>query len=435
MSFKSDTQKKYFATLAALHPLTLKRLSIDAQNADGKDIDRIKVFVKQKYGYNGGSIRGAVAEALEIAGLNAYTTENNLKSGKHGTKVCVNLVFTRNPRDGEDGRQALPNYEQIERLAPTISEVRDRMISKGFKQGEAVEMGEVEAEEIPEDTEKENDDDRKKRPKIEQDVLALIEWVQNTVRPFLLQHKAPDGKPIDEWGMRQVLDGTKMLKAGIPLTAVKHAATLHFPPEARRSLTVTTYDVTTYKKGDQVVGMHKALPYVRSLMNAGINIALIGGKGTGKTTFVEMLANLDEKPHVAVSCNPSTGPSDFYGIQKIGGDGGVISAEFTKGVESGAYILLDEMDAADESLLLMLNRLLANRKFYHRLMGRELEVHEDTRFFAGMNTMGTGGGSRYTGRNKQDAAAMDRWSMGRVQLDLDADLERKLALDLVGADN
>jgi len=333
-------------------------------------------------------------------------------------------------RNGEGGRVpwnlALDAEKTlaINALRKQISQVKDFVgLALGAETGEK--LPEAEAEKVPEKTEPE-----KKIPKLERDVRDWLGWIQDKVRPYLADRKA-DGHPMDEWGMRQAIDGTKLLKAGIPVKALKHASTMHFPPEARKSLGASDYDVTNFRPDKRVDDAHAALPYALACKEAGVNICLVGGKGVGKTTFVETLAEFFQYDHTAVSLSGASSPSDFYGVQKIGGNGGIIEAEFSQLLRKPSFILCDEMDASDENMLLMLNRALANRKFYNRLLGETINVDKDTTFVAAMNTLGLGGGRDFTGRNKLDAASLDRWAMGRIQITLDPVLETKLALQLI----
>lgn len=238
---------------------------------------------------------------------------------------------------------------------------------------------------------------------------------------------AADGEPIDEWGLRQAEYGAMMLREGIPIDALKHAATMHLPPEARRALGVYEFDVTLFRAEERLDGHHAALPYVLALVKAGVPTALIGQHGGGKTTLARQIARImfgtDPTKFALLSMTSATSPSAFYGRPKIGGDGGVVESQFTTVCKKGGLILLDEMDAGDENLMLIANSAIANRVFYNQQTAQMIQVHPDTIFMAGMNTMGLGAGRKYNARNKQDAAVLDRWAMGRVRIGLDERVE------------
>lgn len=255
-------------------------------------------------------------------------------------------------------------------------------------------------------------------------------------REVFAQHAA-DGKPLDEWGVRQAEYGAKMLIEGIPIEALKHAATMHLPPEARRALNVRDFDVTHFRPEEHRDGMHRSLPYILALVKAGVPCAMIGPKGTGKTTLAQQTARIvfgeDPSKFALISMTSATSPSAFFGRPKIGGDGGVIESQWSIICRKGGLVLLDELDAADENLMLIANSAIANRIFYNQQTGQMIRVHPDTVFMAAMNTMGLGASRDYVGRNRQDASALDRWSMGRVQIGLDETVEDSIFYGILGA--
>lgn len=255
-------------------------------------------------------------------------------------------------------------------------------------------------------------------------------------REFFAQ-RAADGTPLDEWGVRQAEYGAKMLAEGIPIEALKHAATMHLPPEARRSLNVREFDVMNFRPEDQIPGAHRAFPYILTVVKAGVPCAMIGPKGTGKTTLAQQVAQAmfgpDPTKFTLISMTSATSPSAFFGRPKIGGDGGVIESQWSMICRRGGLILLDELDAADENLMLIANSAVANRIFYNQQTGQMIHVHPDTVFMAAMNTMGLGGSREYVGRNKQDGSVLDRWGMGRVKIGLDEMVEDTIFYGILDA--
>jgi hypothetical protein len=322
--------------------------------------------------------------------------------------ACKALTFTENI-GGK--RTPLSQHRQVEALRRQINAVKanvDPLLGgKGKEQKE---------QEPP------KDDGPKHHP--------LLVWIR-TSRDWLATRKA-DGHEIDEWGLRQAEYGARMLKAGISLEAIKHAATLHFPPEARKALGVKDYDVTSFRKGERREGMHAALPYVMALVHARIPVAMVGPKGTGKTTLAGHVAQVLELPFGMVSMTSATSPSAFNGRPKIGGDGGVVTSQFERIFSGGGVFLFDEMDAADQNLLLLVNAALANGQFSNAATGEIVERHPDFIPMAGMNTLGLGAGRDYVGREKLDAATLDRWNMGRVQIRLDERVEESLFYGILG---
>jgi hypothetical protein len=292
----------------------------------------------------------------------------------------------------------------------------------------------------------------------------VIRWIQRDLRPFCVARSA-DGKAFDQIGLRPAENAARMLTQGIPSEAIKHALTLHYPAEARRALGVKSFDPTTFaprswgkvqapSKALAHDGKHKALPYAIANALAGIPIAFVGPPGTGKTTLAKDVADALGRPFGFVSMTRGTSPSAFNGrprisdpgttayvqaliangrvqealevAEKAHSEGDVNESEFVRILRSGGGWLFDEMDASEPNLLLMVNAVLAQRKFANTATGETVIVSPDWVPMAAMNTLGLGGDRSMVGREKQDGAALDRWHAGRIEIHLDEALETKI---------
>ena len=316
---------------------------------------------------------------------------------------------------------------------------------------------------------KREDKEHKKDERDNRSFVEYLAWCRQ-MRQYC-KDKAADNQPLDKIGLRPVESGAAMLKQGISLAAVKHAMTLHFPPEARRALGVRDYDVTTHKPNERKDGIHAALPYCLDIVNARdhdgmrLLLTLIGDKGTGKTTLAKQIAKELQLPFGFVSMTSGTSPSAFNGRPMIADDGtqaliaaltnlsqiesddgkaltyakqalmlakqrhakgDTVMSQFVKLYGGGGVFLFDELDAADENLLLGLNAPLANGYFANPATGQKIEQHPDFIAIAGMNTMGLGATRDHGARNRLDSATLDRWNPGRVIIELDSRIEESM---------
>ena len=260
-----------------------------------------------------------------------------------------------------------------------------------------------------------------------------------------------DGEPFDTVGMRPYVHAPKMYHAGFSRTAIIDAMTMTWPKEVRRELNggqdLPAFDQTGHKPDGKVDtmpveeiekrlaplaektgGKSLYLPALVSLAQIKVPILQIGEKGTGKTTNAEHLAEAlaeiygTEMPFGFASMTSGTSPGEFKGRITLDG---FLPSQFEAIYEQGGVFLFDELDAGDENLLTLLNSALANGYFVNQ-KGQTIIQHERFTAVAAANTMGLGATSRYTGRNRLDAATLDRWAMGRVRVDFDQNLAEYL---------
>jgi ssDNA-binding Zn-finger/Zn-ribbon topoisomerase 1 len=178
--------------------------------------------------------------------------------------------------------------------------------------------------------------------------------------------------------------------------------------------------------------MHKALPRVIALAKAGFNILIVGPAGAGKTYLGEQLAEVLGREFRTASCAPGLPESALIGRNIPNLTTGAETyrqSEFVRLYRDGGVFLLDEVDNADASTLLILNSALANG---HMTIpsGDRIERHPNFVLIASANTYGHGQDRQYVGRTQLDAAFLDRFVGATLTLDYDPDLERQLCPEL-----
>lgn len=446
----------------------------DQQQNEQKNDDKEHKDRMRREGFRPGSKQEVLANALRQNDLDPTKTLAAVADQIGKTPA---LTFTKNENQR---RIPLPvggladdsqTETQFGRCLKTIYAVRRALINGG-ERGHGGEKQKQEKEQQHEQKQ-ENKEQRENREAVE-----LLTWIRS-VRKFC-QDRAADGHPLDEIGLRPVEYGAKMLTAGIPLTAIKHALTMHYPSESRRALGVRDYDVQGFHTQEREEGIHAALPYCLALIEHRIPVALVGPKGTGKTTLARQIAEYltkkwdREVPFGMVSMTSGTSPSAFNGRPMVADDGtqalimalcgmaevaddqglaeqfatealdiarqraakgDTVMSQFVRIYKFGGVFLFDEMDAADENLLLGVNSALANGFFANPATGEIIKQHKDFIAMAGMNTLGLGSGRDYTSRNRLDAATLDRWNAGRVQITLDSRIEEKMFWDIINGNN
>lgn len=172
-------------------------------------------------------------------------------------------------------------------------------------------------------------------------------------------------------------------------------------------------------KGVKHANFEKLLTSVK----VGQPTLLVGPAGTGKTYAAEQIADILGLDFYSISVGAQTSKSDLLGFVHAGGE--YIPTQFRHAYEKGGLYLLDEADAGNSNVLILLNAALSNG--YMAFPDKMVRVHEDFRLIASANTFGHGASRQYVGRNQLDAATLDRFTV--LTWDIDARVERALAGD------
>ena len=170
------------------------------------------------------------------------------------------------------------------------------------------------------------------------------------------------------------------------------------------------------------------------LLSIGQPVLLVGPAGCGKTTAAREAAAYMGRELALLSCSAGMSESQLTGWLLPTGEAGRFeyqSSGFVRAYETGGIALLDELDAADENVLLGINNALSGDVFpvAQRYRNPHVERHSNFGCVATANTMGNGADGMYSGRNRLDAATLDRFRMGVIEMTYDRALERRLVQD------
>jgi nitric oxide reductase NorQ protein len=145
-----------------------------------------------------------------------------------------------------------------------------------------------------------------------------------------------------------------------------------------------------------------------------VNCWLAGERGTGKTNFVEQLANRLQRRLFKLNCHRDMRPADFLGSETI--KNGTIEFKpkliATAIQHPGAIVLLDEVSASDENSLIAMHPMLEKspqRGITFPESNIKIPVGDYVAFFAADNTNGYGN-HLFAGTTAMNTAFIDRFA-------------------------
>lgn len=204
---------------------------------------------------------------------------------------------------------------------------------------------------------------------------------------------------------------------GIDREAVESIVNERLAALVPQRVEVVRLDGTTVDVGVQHVQFEALLAAVA----ARRNLWLVGPAGSGKTSSAKAVADSLGLEFYAKSVGPQTSESGLLGYHDANGK--VVRTQLREAYEHGGVFLLDEVDAANPSVLVVINQLLANG--HAGFPDGTVEKHADFVLIAGANTIGQGADRQYVGRQQIDAATLDRFVL--VNWDYDPRIEAAAA--------
>lgn len=163
---------------------------------------------------------------------------------------------------------------------------------------------------------------------------------------------------------------------------------------------------------------HEIQTTVQTLIHNSIPVLLEGPSGSGKTTILMNAARNAGMEYSFLSGTRQTTVSHIIGFMNVNG---IYSpSPFRKAYTEGHYFNIDEIDAMDSNVLLIFNSLENNIMAFPD--GYTEPPHENFRLMATANPQDQH--ESYVGRNKLDAATLDRFD--QVSVSRDEKLEKSL---------
>jgi cobaltochelatase CobS len=170
--------------------------------------------------------------------------------------------------------------------------------------------------------------------------------------------------------------------------------------------------------------VHENFEHLLKMVGAGINVALVGEAGSGKSTAAEQCARALGLDFYPVSFHAKMTSTDLRGYMDAKGD--YNESAMYRAFKLGGLLCLDEFDRSNTEVVVSLNNLLAGASYL--FPNNELvKKHEDFRVVACQNTTGSGGSKQYAAAQRQDASTLNRFVT--IPWDIDNAMERKIAGD------
>lgn len=150
---------------------------------------------------------------------------------------------------------------------------------------------------------------------------------------------------------------------------------------------------------------HEKFHKLLNAMQSSFPTMLVGPAGTGKTYAAEQVAKAFKLNFEAMSVGAQTSKSDILGFMSANNN--YVGTGFRRAFEFGGVFLMDEIDAGNANVLVVMNAALSGSQC--AFPDKMVDKHKDFKFIGTANTYGTGASRQYVGRTQLDAATLDRF--------------------------
>jgi hypothetical protein len=165
---------------------------------------------------------------------------------------------------------------------------------------------------------------------------------------------------------------------------------------------------------------HSKYDYILKVVGSGIAVLLTSEAGAGKTTIAKQIADELKLTFYTMSMTKQSSVNSIIGFTSINGK--YIGTQFREAFEFGGLMLIDEIDACDPNVMLVLNTI---ENGYVAFPDGIVNVHKDFKLVATANPFNDH--ATYTGRSKLDFSIIDRYFV--IQLERDNKLEKQLVCE------
>jgi cobaltochelatase CobS len=167
--------------------------------------------------------------------------------------------------------------------------------------------------------------------------------------------------------------------------------------------------------------VHEQFEKILQLMQIGKAVYLRGPAGSGKNVIAKQVAKALELSFYFD--NAVQQPYQLTGF--IDAMGKYQETQFYKSFTDGGVYFLDELDASNPEIVILLNAALANG--YFTFPNGYKEAHKNFKVIAAGNTTGQGATSEYNTRQQLDGATLNRFI--QIEIDYSETIENSLTTD------
>jgi hypothetical protein len=187
-----------------------------------------------------------------------------------------------------------------------------------------------------------------------------------------------------------------------------------------------TLEIKYGKSTKKVDGQHENFDKLVRAVGIGKNVALVGEAGSGKTYGAVEAAKALDLTYYIQSFSNQTSKYDLLGMVTANGD--YVRTPLREAYEKGGVLILDEFDAANPNVVLLMNNMLSGGEYLFPC-GTQVNKNENFRVIACQNTYGYGANKTYGGRNAMDGSSLNRFV--KIGWGYDLVLERQIAGDTI----
>jgi SpoVK/Ycf46/Vps4 family AAA+-type ATPase len=259
---------------------------------------------------------------------------------------------------------------------------------------------------------------------VENSKLNIIETVQNIFNQRINQVLLAD---ISNNASREILDSfnkilfkmkepeVNSIVDGVKLLINKELENLPAKPLEKKKLLPIKKEEVFHKNKEKLKTCIEA-----SSKEIPIIPMIVGPAGTGKSTAVEQISR--ELKLNFYMANRIQNTFELLGF--VDASGKYVTTQFYEAFVHGGVFLFDEVDASSPEALVTINAALSQGYMAFPGQPNAIQMHPDFKVVCAGNTFGSGATLQYTGRNKLDAATLDRFMI--IEWDYDLELEKKL---------